>query len=225
MEEVSPVERQYTTKEKVSNWLYYHVWWLVLIGLLLVIFGSMIRTKVETARQSCDYCIAYVGTSVLPEDCVSALKREIAACGVDVDGDGGVTVKVSQYIVSETAGADEAASYGRTAEIALLTDISEGESYFFLVQYPEEFQQDFQLMAHMDGSPSADDDFGVWDKVYRWADCPVLAALELGPENQTLLANLYLGRRCFLDPDAQANSPENIALWEALTAGAELPET
>ena len=104
--------------------------------------------------------------------------------------------------------------------MALLTDITKGESYFFLVEYPEEFQQDFQLMAHMDGSASADDDFSVWDKVFRWADCPVLAELELGADNQKLLADLYLGRRCFLDPGMKINSRSNADLWNILTADA-----
>ncbi len=217
------MERSYTPKEKITNWLYYHVWWLVLAGFLLVIFGSMIRTRVENAREKCDYCIAYVGTSVLPEDCVNAVRQEIAALGTDVDGDGQVTVKLSQYIVADSAGLNAEAASGRATEIALLTDISEAESYFFLVQYPEDFQLDFQLMAHLDGSPSAEEDFGVWDKVYRWGDCPVLAALPLGTESQALLENLYLGRRCFVDPDVKANSPENAVLWDALTFGATLP--
>lgn len=216
------MERKNETMKKITNWLYYHWWLPVLIGVLVMMLGSMIRTRVETWRLRCDYCISYVGSEVLSEACVDSLKQEIAALGADVDGSGDVTVRIKQYIVSDTGVTGTDVAYGRAAEIALLTDISEGESYFFLVQYPEEFQQDFQLMAHLDGSPSADDDFSVWDKVYRWADCPVLIRLNLGAENQTLLENLYLGRRCFLDPDVKTNSPENANLWEVLTAGAVL---
>ena len=227
------MERTYTVKEKVANWLYYHIWWLVLAGLLAVIFGSMISNRFQLNRQACDYCISYVGTAELPADCVSALTAELADYGSDVNGDGQVSVKINQYIVSETAAVSEYATYGRAAEVALLTDISEGESYFFLVEYPEEFQKDFQLMAHMDGSPSAEEDFNVWDKVYRWADCPTLASLNLGEstdesgaqvDHQTLLANLYIGRRCFVTPHVKANLEENAALWSLLTAGAVPPD-
>ncbi len=224
---------KYSTKDKILNWLHYHIWYLVAAGLLLTIGGSMIANKTMQARKNCDYCIAYVGTFELPAECVGALKSEIAALGVDTDGDGEVTVKINQYIISETTDQNEEVSYGRVAEMALLTDITKGESYFFLAEYPEEFQQDFQLMAHMDGSPSADEDFGVWDKVYRWADCPVPASLELGAstdaagaqiDHQQLMANLWLGRRCFIDPGMGINSQPNADLWAILTANAVPPQ-
>lgn len=221
--------REYTTKDKLINWLRYHIWYLVAVGMLLVIGASMVSTKMEQSQQACDYCIAYIGTFELPAGCVSALETEIAALGVDADGDGEITVRINQYIVSDTDGQVGEVAYGRVAEIALLADIDEGESYFFLVEYPEEFQQDFQLMAHMDGSPSADEDFGVWDKVYRWGDCPVPASMALGAsgdaageqvDHQQLLADLYLGRRCFVNKRMGINSQENADLWNILTAGA-----
>lgn len=215
------MSHQYSIKDKILNWLHYHIWYLVAAGLLLIIVGSMAANKISQASQTCDYCIAYVGTFELPAECVGALKSEIAALGVDTDGDGAVTVKINQYIVSETNVQSEEASYGRVGEMALLTDITKGESYFFLVEYPEEFQQDFQLMAHMDGSPSADEDFGVWDKVYRWADCPVLAGMELETDDQQLLGDLYLGRRCFIDPGMEINSGANRDLWDILTENAQ----
>ena len=130
------------------------------------------------------------------------------------------TVKINQYIPGDGESETGNATHGRAAEIAILTDISEMESYIFLVEYPEDFQIDFQLMARLDGSPSDDDDFGVWDKVYAWTDCPVLAGLELGTETRELMEKLYVGRRCFVQPNAKADSPENKALWAVITEGA-----
>ena len=215
--------REYTLMEKFQNWLHYHIWYLVAAGFLLAVGGSRIVNKMNQAKQASDYCVAYIGTYELPDDCVTALKGEIAALGADADGDGKVTVKINQYIVGDTDGQDGDASYGRVAEVALLTDITKGESYFFLVEYPEDFQLDFQLMAHLDGSPSDDADFGVWDKVYRWGDCPALAGLELETDHQKLLEDLYLGRRCFVQPGMKIDSRANRELWAALTEGATLP--
>lgn len=221
--------RKYTARERLQNWLHYHIWWVVAVLFLVVVFSSMIMTRVEEKKQRCDYCVAYVATRELPGECLESLKTRIAALGTDVDGDGAVTVKINQYIPGDTSTVSENASYGRAAEAAILTDISEMESYIFLVEYPEDFQLDFQLMAHLDGSPSTEDDFGVWDKVYAWTDCPVLAGLDLGTCDdgtgkqvacQSLMETLYVGRRCFIQPDAKANSPENRALWAALTEGA-----
>ena len=227
------MERTYTAKEKFFNWLHYHIWHLAAVALLLVMATGILANKISQTKESYDYYIAYIATAELPSECLSALKSEIGALGVDVDGDGEVTVKISQYIPSTTTATYEEAAYGRTAEVAILTDINEGESYFFLVEYPEDFQLDFQLMAHLDGSPSAKDDFGVWDKVYSWADCPTLTALNLGSsvdeagqeiDHQEFLSKLYLGRRCFIDTRMKSNSPENAALWDLLTAGATLPQ-
>ena len=213
-------KREYTAQEKLGNWLHYNIWWVAALAVLVVIFSSMVLTKAEEKKQRCDYCIAYVATRELPAETLEALKGCIAALGSDVDGDGAVTVKINQYIPGDNSEVTEYASHGRTAEVALLTDISEMESYIFLVEYPEDFQIDFQLMAHLDGSASDDDDFGVWDKVFAWKDCPVLASLDLGTEGQELMGSLYVGRRCFVQHDAKADSPENAALWAALTAGA-----
>lgn len=213
-------KREYTVRERLGNWLHYNIWWVAAIAFAAVVLSSMILTKTDEKRQRCDYCIAYIAAQELSSEHMETLKRQIGALGTDVDGDGKVTVKINQYIPGDGSSVTENASYGRAAEVALLTDISEMESYIFLVEYPEDFQLDFQLMAHLDGTPSAEDDYGVWDKVYAWADCPVLAGLELEAEARELLGKLYVGRRCFVQENAKANSPENQALWALITDGA-----
>lgn len=213
-------KREYTSWEKLANWLHYNIWWVAAILFAAVVFSSLILTKAKQEAQRCDYCIAYVATRELPAECQEELKQQLASLGTDVDGDGKVTVKINQYIPGDGTSVTGNASYGRAAEIALLTDISEMESYIFLVEYPEDFQLDFQLMAHPDGSPSAEDDFGVWDKVYAWSDCPALAGLELGTETREIIEKLYVGRRCFVQENAKADSPENKALWSLITEGA-----
>jgi len=213
-------ERKYTVRERLGNWLHYNIWWVAAIAFAAVILSSMLLNKAEEKQQRSDYCIADVAAQELPDECLESLKCQIAALGTDVDGDGTVTVKINQYIPGDGSAVSENASHGRAAEVAILTDISQMESYIFLVEYPEDFQLDFQLMAHLDGSPSADDDFGVWDKVYAWSDCPVLAGLELEAEARELLGKLYVGRRCFVQENAKANSPENQALWALITDGA-----
>lgn len=213
-------------KKKLQNWLYYNIWWVAAIALLAVIVSSMVLTRVKAEKQRFDYCIAYVATQEIPAEGLEELKCQFAALGADVDGDGEITVKINQYIPGASIASGEEAAHGRVAEVALLTDISEMESYLFLVEYPEDFQLDFQLMAHLDGSPSANDDFGVWDKVFAWNACPALAGMELGSwedENgtlisgQALMSKLYVGRRCFIQKNAEADSPENEAFWQAVT--------
>lgn len=207
-----------------KNWLYYHVWWIVAGVLAVIISGSMICNALDIGGAKYDYRFAYVGDNALPTQWVTQLETQIAALGSDINGDGTVTVKITQYVVGTSSGSEEAL-YGNTAEVALLTDITEGESYFFLTDEPEGFQRQYQLLAHMDGSPSADDDFGVWDKVYAWEDCPVLVSLvsQTSGEYSDVPQGLYFGRRCYPDPRMNSNREENAALWALLTGGAVCP--
>lgn len=226
MDQVSAgsVVRQYTKREKLQNWLYYHVWHLVAAGFLVIVLLSLVFSKTALNRDGYDYYFAYVGAEAMAEEEVLALEEALASLGQDVTGDGTVTVRISQFVAgSEVTNPD--AVYGKAAQIAMLTDISEGESYFFLLEDPESFQLDFQILALPDGSPSAEDDFGVWDKVWGWNDCPALVKVKelSGAEGEfaALLDRLYLGRRCFVIPGMEIDSPENEAFWHTLTEAAE----
>ena len=68
--------------------------------------------------------------------------------------------------------------------------------------------------------------------VYRWTDCPVLTGLDLGNyegytildsevgTNQSVLANLYVGRRGVWDEKQVETYAGCAELWDVLTAGA-----
>lgn len=222
--------REYTKKEKIQNWLYYNKLWLVVGAIILWVVGSMLWNVLGIGRIEPDYRFAYVGTR-LPEDCVRSLEKGLESLGSDLNGDGTVTVVVTQHVTTSD-GALENQIYGYGAEITLLADITEGESCFFLMEDPAGFQLDFQVLAHLDGSIPAEDDYEAMDKVVRWVDCPVLSGLELGEyedhyldqteagDCQSLLKNLYLGRRFFYDPEQETYPEDNDAFWVVLTEGA-----
>lgn len=225
------MERQYTKKERIQNWFYYNKWWLVVGAVIVYVIGSMIWNVLGIGQIKPDYRFAYVGSTRLPEDCIEALEEGLASLGEDVNGDGTVAVTVTQHITSDSADLENMV-YDYAAEVTVLADISEGESYFFLVEDPVNFQLNYQILAHLDGSAPADDDFEGTDKVYAWNSCPVLAALELGTykdsymdieeagECQDLLSALYVGRRYFYDESVAENLEENDAFWSVLTENA-----
>lgn len=214
------MERQYTPREKIANWLHYHVWHLVAAAFVIIVLFGVLRNKAALNRDGYDYYFAYVGAAAIEEDNARLLENALASLGADVNGDGAVTVRLNQFISGNDV-TNEDAVYGNAAGVAMLADITEGESYFFLLEDPETFQLEFQLLALPDGSPSAEDDFGAWDKVCSWKDCPALTGLQaqLGKDADflALLDRLYLGRRCFVNPDMASNSPENAELWHILT--------
>ena len=74
--------REYTKKEKAANWWHYH-WMAVVVAVLVVVFGVwIIKDTVFQTRP--DVQVAYVGTSDLPTDTVTALQDALTpfcSCG------------------------------------------------------------------------------------------------------------------------------------------------
>ena len=229
-EYLSREPRQYTKKEKLQNWFYYNKWWLAVGALILYVAGSMIWTVLGIGQTKPDYTFAYLGDLRLPDEAAQQLCQALASLGEDLNGDGQVAVELNQYITSNGSSAEDL-NYAYAAQMSALADITEGMSTFFLMEDPESFQKNFQILAHLDGSFPDDADFSAGDKVYRWADCPALTGLELGTytdsylditetgELQDWLSGMYLGRRYFYDESQQRYPQGDQALWEAMTAG------
>lgn len=225
------MKREYTKKERLQNWLYYHKWWLIAGAVVLWVAGSMLWNVLGIGKVKPDYRFAYVGSRRLTDETVAVLENALASFGEDVNGDGKVAVSLTQHITADSANMDNM-MYGYAAEITVLADVTEGESVFFLLENPVDFQLSFQILAHRDGSAPAEDDFEALDKVYRWADCPALAALALGGyedsyldltetgEIQELLSDLYLGRRYFFNAEQDKYPEANERFWQSLTEGA-----
>ncbi len=85
-------------QKKWKNWWYYYKWYvlcgIVLLGIIINVVGSRLGLWTKAP----DFQIAYVGTSQLPADTVSALEQAFASLASDFNGDGEVIVKVNQYI-------------------------------------------------------------------------------------------------------------------------------
>lgn len=222
--------REYTKWEKLRNWFYYNKLWVFVGIVILWVVGSMLWNVLGIGQTQPDYRFVYIGTR-LPEDCVEALEAGLASMAEDCNGDGAVTVVVTQCVTTSNETLENQI-YGYGAEVALLADITEGESQFFLMEDPENVQLSFQILAHLDGSIPADDDYEAMDKVYAWADCRRPASLDLGTYEdvyldqletgncQDLLAGLYLGRRYYYDEAMEKYPEANEKLWQILTEGA-----
>lgn len=219
-----PLDRQ----KKLKNWWYYYKWHvicgIILLGIIINVVGSYLGLWTKAP----DFQIAYVGKAQLPDDTVSALEQAFASLASDFNGDGEIIVKVNQYINNTGSADPDAFYYEYASEITLIGDISDCESYFFLLDDPDQFQRDFQLLACPDGSCPGDTDYLVEDKVIPWASCSLLAEMELGSysssilgkevsgDSQELLSGLYIGRRCFFTDDITKHADECNNLWNML---------
>lgn len=222
---------KYTPRQRLANWLHYNKLWLLAVLVVLWVVGTMLWNILGIGQPRPDCSFVYIGSRQLPQDCVLALEQALSSLAEDYNGDGTVTVVLTQCLSTDSSSVENQL-HGYGSEVSLLADITDGESHFFLMEDPDDVQLSFQILANLDGSIPAEDDFGGMDKVYAWSSCPRLAALELGTYTDTyldqvetgscqdLLSGLYLGRRYYYDASME-NYPQGYeALWKTLTEGA-----
>lgn len=219
-------KRELTPEERRKNWWHYHKW-QVAAGLGLTCLAVYLACQALGVGQvRPDYQAAYVGTYALPEDTAAAVEAAFASLGEDLNGDGQVVVRLNQY----PSGTDlNTAAAGQTT---LMADLLECESYFFLLEDPEGFQQNYHALRRLDGTQQEEGPWTAEGTYLPWGQCPVLAGMELGGyscelpggtaagDNGELLSGLYLARRGFWTQKTTAHPEGCAALWDKLTEGA-----
>ncbi|MGM9604588.1 MAG: hypothetical protein ACI3XG_05945 [Faecousia sp.] len=221
-EEAKPEQvRILTRKEKRRNWWHYHKWHVVIAAALAVCIGNILWNALGIGKVEPDYSIAYVGSTPLSEETAAALRSGFAALSPDLNGDGKVTVELQQYISANTGDSDSL-YYAQAAQVQLVADITECKSYFFLLEDPAGFQKATSALRNLDGSLPFDGDLTPDGKYVLWADCPMLAQIELGAA-QEAVSQLSFARRGFWTEKTVPNAAGCDALWERLTEGAKKP--
>ena len=226
--------REYTKKEKAANWWHYHRM-AVVVAVLVVVFGVwIIKDTVFQTRP--DVQVAYVGTSDLPTDTVTALQDALTPFCSDLNGDGKVVVQVDSYTVDFDAANESTDAYYQMAGVTRLSAelSSGGKTYIFLLEDPEGFETQTGALQYLDGTVPDDPETtdADWrEMVYRWTDCPVLAGLDLGDyasdavqsesgSSQELMSRYYIGIRGAWNKDSADLLEGGEELWNKLTAGA-----
>lgn len=214
--------------KKWKNWWYYYKWYVTIGIILLGILCNVAGNALGLFRKTPDFQIAYIGKSELPPDTISALEQAFASIASDFNKDGEVIVQINQYIDGIQNTDAETAYYEYASEISLIGDISDCESYFFLMEDPSQFQRQFQILAETDGKCPTDNDYSAEGKVIAWTDCQLLSRMNLGTysttilgetvtgNNQELLSGLSIGRRCFYTDASTDYADECGKLWERL---------
>ena len=230
--DVKPEEKiELTPAEKRRNWWHYHKWHVIVGAILICVAGNILYNVLGIGQIKPDYQFAYVGSSQLPDEVAAALEAAFAELGEDANGDGRVCVKLNQYADGSQSDTADAAYYNMAATVRLMADITDRESYFFLLEDPAAFQMDYAALRRLDGAMPSEVGQDWENCCLRWADCPVLAGLDLGGylENiltaqmsgdiQDLISNLYIARRGFWTEATSANIEACDTLWDKLTEG------
>ncbi len=227
-------EKEYSRKERWTNWWDYNLKWVILIGIAAAFVGySFIGQYFFTTKA--DYNIAVVAPYYLPDDTVNALQTELAKYGEDLNGDGKVVVTLNTYTLdysSEDTQTESAAYLTMAGTTKLATDVQGGLSSIFIVYDPAGFEDSTGTLRYLDGSlPVSGSDGDWWNMVYKWTDCPVLTSLDLGDYNadtthaqsgnsQSYMSQFYIGMRGAWNSGTADNIAGGEELWQALTAGA-----
>lgn len=224
-------KKELTREEKIRNWWHYHKWHLLIAVAALFLAADILGDVWSNYVNSPDYSIAYVGSGYLPEDTVEQLTEALEALGEDLNGRGGVQVALNQYIVYPADAGDSASAVDNSlyyAQVRLAADLESGDSFIFLMEDPEQFQEDYQVLALRDGALTAD----AQPLYYAWSDCPVLRELPLGSyqldtfsevytgASQDILAGLYIGRLAGWDGGDSDLAAGWEAFWNDLIRGA-----
>lgn len=225
-----------TGTKKWKNWWHYHKWYVIIGVILLGIACDLIGNALGLWQKSPDFQIAYVGRTALPQETATALEEAFAQIGTGLDlssslslsplgadfnEDKEVIVRLNQYASDFSYADAEAVYFEYSSEITLIGDITDCESYFFLLDDPDSFQKEYRLLAAADGSCPDETDDSTGDKVIRWSDCPALSEITSiveaqVPGSRELLSDLYIGRRCFYNDDQSDNADKCSALWDLL---------
>lgn len=218
------VPREWTPKERRANWWHYHKWHVLLAAALALVLGDVTLSAWNARRNAPVYQVAYVSAHPLPKETAAALEAALTELA------GGRRVGLNQYLTAGSGADSEAALYASASNIRLMADLDSCGSCLFLLDDPETFQSAYQILRSLDGSLPGDGEDAEF--YFRWADCPVLAALPLGAYSETLMgreitgdgqalfAGLYLARRGFWTEKTCKDPDGCDQLWETLTEGA-----
>ncbi len=203
--EKSAEKRELTPAEKRQNWWHYNKWYVVAAVVAVMCIISFVVSTVSARRAAPDIQIAYIGETALPEDTVAAMEKAFTAFGTDITGDGTVTVRVNQYILSEDV----------LVGVRMVVDLTSGDSRLYLMEDPQSFQDTYGPLGYADGVFGAENerDEPLW---YLWSDCPVLTGMDIDDQEQ--LAALSVGRRGIDDGYEYADVDNSI--WSQIIAGA-----
>lgn len=214
----------------MKNWWYYYKWYVIGGIIVLLISFNLLNNYFEWFKEKPDIQIAYIGEAALPDDTVSAIEKAFSSLANDYNHDGHIVIQVNQYVTGDlNDNSTDTAEYRQASELRLLADINDCESYFFLLENPETFQNQYQLLADSDGNCPASSDYSISDKVLAWDTIHSFNSMNLGNyestligqkttgSNQELLSSLYLGRRCFYTSSKTENVDNCAALWKKLS--------
>ncbi len=203
--DVKPDEpKELTKKEKRANWWHYHKLMLLIIALAAALVISFIWEMVSKVEP--DFQLAYVGEYSLDMQSIEQLEQALTGLAPDRNGDGKILVQVTSFVVNE----EDPMAYA--TQMSLVADMSVGQSDFYLLADPVDFQENYGMLTMTDGSEFDEGMDPEGTERVAFADCSGLGEIELGQE-------LYLCRRVPARDSEESELDALEEMWSAMVTG------
>ncbi len=225
--EAPPEEKkEYTKKEKFSNWWAYHWGWVAGgIGAVILLVALVYPVF---AQPKADLTIGVVTPGAFPDSLIEALQDTLAPVVGDRNGDGKTIVVIETYIISNEG---EPSSQGEVVDpnmqmagiVRLTGALSGGDPVLFLIDSAglPDYQEQFGLIGNPDGS-SIPEGSDKWKSAsVLWSDSPALSSLPMEftlfdgqtIDAQPIMANFRLALRPFEDTTLEGKK-QGFELWQ-----------
>lgn len=211
-----------------SNWWYYHKWHVCIGAVLLFSIVDIGKSFFHIGETVPDYQIAYIGENSLPDDTVAQIENLFSSIGKDCNHDGKIVTVLHQYPTLTDNTSSDAVYYQKVSSVSLQADLADKDSFFFLLEDPASFEQDYDTLAYTNGSLPATTARDYENMAISWSDSTLLKDTDLGTyttellgetitgNSSELLAQLYLARRGFWSEDTCNNYEECEQLWNQI---------
>lgn len=202
-----------TPAQRRDDWWRYH--WLHVLCVTLAVIALVGVIWERAHREEYDASVALVTRYAVTPDELASLRAALEAVCPDYNGDGQVCVGINDIQIDYTSTDldDAAIQVMETSVDKLNSDFYTRQSGLFLLDDPENFQDNHQAMTYLDGSLPPENAMD-WENMTRpFLDWPGSGDVEtdhLQPEN------LWFARRIQTsEKDEQAFACEQV-LWDSM---------
>lgn len=213
--DVKPEEPVRPDPEQVRRERRARMKWVTLAALVCaVLAGDFVYDLLHRGQNEPDLHIAYVGSHAMPAGAAEAVEALFSGLCRDVSGNGRVEAALHEYIVPKNDPTEEILTgqhiaMAQGASMALLGDLDAVTSTIFLLEDPEWFQEEFQILARADGTLPEDTPDSDVPMSFAWAECPALEQAIPG-------VGLYVARRGFWNGERTAQIENALELWQSI---------
>lgn len=220
-------KKEYTKKEKFSNWWHYH-WGWVAGGIAAVVLIITLVYPVF-AQTKADLTVGVITPGAFPDGLVETLQDSLAPLVGDRNGDGKTVVIVETFVIyteeelTSSQGGVVDPNLQMAGIVRLTGALSGGEPVLFLVDSAglPEYQERFGLIGNIDGTSLPEGSEGWKDASVLWADSPTLSGLAMAfplldgqtIDAQPIMGNFRLALRPF-EGTTLDNNKQGPATWQ-----------